>query len=235
MSNDTLSGGSGDDTIFGGIGDDVIMGGLGADLMDGGADTDRLSYADATSRVVVDMLNGSVTGAFAAGDVFFNFENLEGGTANDLLLGDNAANVIYGGGDGDEHQGSVGYDALIGGRGAATHEGGGDVDTASYETSNAAVNVNFFNGTALGGHAAGDVFNKVDNLIGSDFGDTLPGSFSNNQIEGGAGGDVIDGGAGFDIAGYADSAADYESTVAIFTGIRVVLHFHDILVSDQPN
>ena len=57
MSDDTIFGGAGNDTIFGGLGDDVIHGGLGADLMDGGAGRDRLSYADATSRVVVDMLN----------------------------------------------------------------------------------------------------------------------------------------------------------------------------------
>ena len=62
--------------------------------MDGGTGRDRLSYADATSRVVVDMLNGTVLGSFAAGDLFFNFEDLEGGADGDLLLGDNAGNVI---------------------------------------------------------------------------------------------------------------------------------------------
>ena len=207
MSNDTLSGGSGDDTIFGGAGDDVIMGGLGADLMDGGTGTDRLSYADATSRVVVDMLNGSTVGAFAAGDMFFNFENLEGGSANDLLLGDNEANVIFGGGSTDELQGRFGNDTLIGGAGADTLDGGGNVDTASYETSSAAVNVNLFSGIGSGGDAAGDVYSKIDNLIGSDQGDTLVGSFSNNELEGGAGGDVINGGAGVDTASYARDTA----------------------------
>ena len=92
MGNDSLFGGAGDDTIFGGLGDDVIAGGLGADLMDGGAGRDRLSYFDADSRVVVDMLNGTVMGLFAAGDVFLRFEDLEGGQGDDLLLGDNAAN-----------------------------------------------------------------------------------------------------------------------------------------------
>ncbi len=81
MSDDTIFGGAGDDKLFGGAGNDVIASGLGADLMDGGTGIDRLSYFDATSRVVVDMLNGTVAGRYAAGDIFSNFENLEGGEA----------------------------------------------------------------------------------------------------------------------------------------------------------
>lgn len=202
MNNDTLIGGDGDDTIFGGIGDDIIMGGLGADLMDGGSGVDRLSYADATSRVVVDMLNGSTIGSYATGDVFFNFEHLEGGSGDDLLLGDHNDNLLIGGAGNDELQGRFGNDTLIGGAGADTLSGGGNTGTASYETSAMAVNVNLFSGVTSGGDAVGDVFIAIDNLIGSSGDDTLTGFFGDNVIEGGAGADRINGGAGTDTASY---------------------------------
>ena len=68
MSNDTIYGGLGNDTIFGGLGDDVILGGAGADLMDGGPGRDRLSYADALTSVVIDMLNASGVAEFLLSD-----------------------------------------------------------------------------------------------------------------------------------------------------------------------
>ena len=53
------------------------------------------------------------------------------------------------------------------------------------------VSVNFFSGIATGGDAEGDVFFKIDDLIGSRFNDTLIGTFSANVIEGGAGADNL--------------------------------------------
>ncbi|MEM9971368.1 MAG: calcium-binding protein [Pseudomonadota bacterium] len=218
MSNDTLIGGAGNDTIFGGIGDDLVLGGLGADFMDGGSGTDRLSYADATSRVVVDMLNGTVRGAYAAGDIFFNFEHLEGGQVGDLLLGDNDDNVLFGGDGNDELQGRFGDDTLIGGAGADTLSGGGNTGTASYENSPVAVSINLFSGVATGGHAAGDVFVAIDNLIGSAGNDTLTGFFADNVLEGGAGADVLNGGAGIDTASYESDTAGVQVSLDANSG-----------------
>ena len=202
MSNDSISGGAGNDTIFGGIGDDTILGGLGADLMDGGPGRDRLSYADATSRVVIDMLNGATAGLFAAGDVFTNFEDLEGGSDGDLLLGDAGDNLILGGAGDDELGGRFGEDTLEGGAGADTLDGGGNIDTASYRLSAQPVTVQLFSGVATGGDAEGDVLIKIDNLIGSAGGDVLAGNFSSNKIEGGAGADTLNGGSGVDTLSY---------------------------------
>ena len=166
MSNDSISGGAGNDTIFGGAGNDTILGGAGSDLMDGGDGRDLLSYADATTRVVVDMLNGTNAGAFAAGDVYLNFEDLEGGTDGDLLLGDQDGNHVFGGLGDDELQGRFGDDTLVGGPGADTLDGGGNSDTASYLLSATAVTVQLFSGVATGGDAEGDILNKIDNLKG---------------------------------------------------------------------
>ena len=203
MGNDTLYGGNGDDTIFGGLGDDLIVGGPGADLMDGGDGVDRLSYVDATTRVVVDLLNGTVRGSDAAGDVFFNFEDLEGGAGGDLLLGDQLNNYILGADGDDELQGRFGNDTLEGGAGADTLDGSGNTDTAAYFSSPSGVTVSLFSGMATGGHANGDIFLKIDNLIGSVFQDVLTGSFNPNEIEGGAGADTMNGGAGRDTLSYA--------------------------------
>ncbi len=217
MSNDTIFGGLGDDIIFGGIGDDVIAGGLGADTMYGGTGIDLLSYSDATTRVVVDMLSGSTLGEFAVGDIFSEFENLGGGQANDLLLGDADGNFIFGRAGDDELQGRFGNDTLEGGAGADTLDGSGNVDTAVYTLSGSAVTVFLFNGTATGGDAAGDVFLKIDNLIGSAFADNLTGTFTQNVIEGGAGADTMNGGAGVDTLSYARDQAGV--AVSLETGV----------------
>ena len=56
------------------------------------------------------------------------------------------------------------------------------------------------------GFAAGDIYSGIENLIGSDFNDTLTGNNFNNILEGGAGRDKLDGGAGIDTASYANAA-----------------------------
>ncbi len=204
---DDLMGGAGNDTLDGGDGDDTIVGGTGSDSLTGGLGVDLLSYRDATSRVVVDMLSGSVAGAYAAGDVFSGFEQLEGGSAGDQLLGDHGNNLIWGGAGDDELFGRFGNDTLEGGTGADTLDGSGNSNTAAYTGSAAAVTINFANGTVTGGDATGDVLVKITNLIGSDHADRLTGNFFANTIEGGAGADTLNGGSGIDTLSYASDTA----------------------------
>jgi len=122
-------------------------------------------------------------------------------------LGDNSANRIFGGLGNDELQGRFGNDTLEGGAGADTLNGGGNRDAVSYAASSAAVSVNFFSGIATGGDAQGDVFFKIDDLIGSGFNDVLVGTFFDNVLEGGAGADTLNGGAGIDTASYASDVS----------------------------
>ncbi len=204
---DLLVGEAGNDTLDGGDGDDTIVGGTGSDSLTGGLGVDLLSYRDATSRVVVDMLSGSVAGAYAAGDVFSGFEQLEGGSAGDQLLGDHGNNLIWGGAGDDELFGRFGNDTLEGGTGADTLDGSGNSNTAAYTGSAAAVTINFANGTVTGGDATGDVLVKITNLIGSDHADRLTGNFFANTIEGGAGADTLNGGSGIDTLSYASDTA----------------------------
>ncbi|MGI9355875.1 MAG: hypothetical protein ACR2PF_12045, partial [Rhizobiaceae bacterium] len=101
--------------------------------------------------------------------------------------------------------------------------GGAGDDSASYFFADGSVSANIGNGTGTGGHAAGDIFIGIENLIGSDFGDLLRGGQAtannpdtsngllghgggdlllgdegNDTITGGAGGDIMTGGAGQD-------------------------------------
>ncbi|MBV7397471.1 calcium-binding protein, partial [Mameliella sediminis] len=68
--------------------------------------------------------------------------------------------------------------------------------------------------TASGGHAAGDSFVDIENIIGSDFDDVLSGDANANVFDGGAGADDFYGGFSRDTVSYANSNAAV--TVALF-------------------
>ena len=59
----------------------------------------------------------------------------------------------------------------------------------------------------VGGFAAGDTLTDINNLIGSNYADTLTGNGNDNTLRGGVGGDTLDGGDGTaDEASYSNSA-----------------------------
>jgi Ca2+-binding RTX toxin-like protein len=205
---DTLTGDGGTNVLSGGSGDDNLEGLGGADALDGGAGlNDTASYGNATSGVIA-----SLTGSFAvgpvvtqtgdaAGDTFVNIENLSGTDYNDTLIGNTANNTLIGG---------SGDDILEGFSGGDTLQGGSGVDTVSYAHSTTNVAVSLSGGVAASGDAIGDTFNSIENIIGSQYGDTLQGDDAANVIEGGEGSDNMDGGlnlGGFDIASYASASA----------------------------
>jgi Ca2+-binding RTX toxin-like protein len=117
--NDVADGGSGNDTIQGGAGDDIIYGGIGNDVLMGGANSaagDTLSYADVVrSSVIVNLSLTSPQDTYGAGiDTVSGFENLIGGSLNDLLVGNGSANLIHGGNGNDTIKGRGGNDVLLG-------------------------------------------------------------------------------------------------------------------------
>ena len=219
--NDTLFGGNGDDQLFGFGGDDTLEGGAGVDFLDGGEGNDTLSYAGSNVAVVADLSQNSVSGGDATGDTILNFENLTGSIRNDVLIGDDADNILSGGNGNDILTGGLGDDVLNGGGGGAgdTLDGGEGTDTATYEDSTNRVDVNLLNGNASGAQATNDVFISIENLTGSNFGDTLRGNNADNQIDGSNGNDtligfngddVLLGGAGRDILSGGDGADDID-------------------------
>lgn len=146
------------------------------------------------------------------------------GDANDnLIVGTPTNNTLYGYGGNDAIGGAGGNDSLYGGDGDDHLEGGagGDLidggsnntrgihdtdrsimfgDTARYVTSDAAVDIDLYLGTASGGHAAGDTLASIENLVGShNYGDTLKGDAGENWLKGLGGNDELDGRGGDDI------------------------------------
>ncbi|MEO0762968.1 MAG: calcium-binding protein, partial [Pseudomonadota bacterium] len=97
--------------------------------------------------------------------------------------------------------GDIGNDTLEGGADADIVDGGGGQDTAQYQTSNAAVEIALFNGTALGGHATGDTLVDIENVVGSQLDDTIDGDARGNVLQGRGGDDILNGGRGNDALG----------------------------------
>ena len=77
------------DTLAGNSAGNILTGGAGADTLDGGGHTDTASYADASSRVYIDLTAiASQLFGDAHGDRLSNIENLIGSSSNDTLTGD---------------------------------------------------------------------------------------------------------------------------------------------------
>jgi Ca2+-binding RTX toxin-like protein len=107
-------------------------------------------------------------------------ENARGGSGNDTLIGNRAANVFYGRG---------GQDSMDGGEGA---------DMASYIHATSLVIADLLFSGFNQGDAFGDIYRSIERLEGSDFGDHLGGDHGSNTIYGGDGADLIAGRGGND-------------------------------------
>jgi Ca2+-binding RTX toxin-like protein len=124
-----------------------------------------------------------------------------------VLTGDSNNNLLFGMGGGDTLNGGDGNDTLfafdtpING----TFEflnGGFGVDTVDYMFANTGVTATMgpaasdgTNGVATFGSTT-DIFNRIENLSGSAFADTLTGDHGNNVINGRGGDDIMSGGDG---------------------------------------
>ena len=128
-----------------------------------------------------------------------NADKLQGAGGEDELNGLGGDDFLGGAGGNDELNGGAGDDTLEGGPGADTLNGGANGsagDTIAYTGSAAAVRVNLGKATATGGDADGDVFEKVENIIGSAGDDWLRGDANDNRLTGLAGDDTLIGGGG---------------------------------------
>ena len=147
---------------------------------DGGADT--INASAVSSNSVINLNAGStsiidgVATTIAPGTVI---EYAFGGDGDDTLVGNAAANALYG------FRGN---------------------DTVSYVSSTGAVTVLLATQTVSGGDAAGDVLFQIENATGGLGNDTLTGDGGANTLNGGPGTDSLDGGAGNDTYVLGDGA-----------------------------
>jgi Ca2+-binding RTX toxin-like protein len=190
-----------------------------------------VDYGLSNAPVKIDLASftSDQTGGFAQGDSLPFVGNVSGTFFNDVIRGGNrsevddsavgpAVNGLVGQTDFDFTVFDPGNNLLSGGPGddvlegrgeADTLDGGDGLDTASYESSPAAVTVRLAGiGTdtqtalASGGDATGDTLVSIEGLVGSQFNDTLIGNALNNVLAGGLGNDVLDGRGGVNTADY---------------------------------
>jgi Ca2+-binding RTX toxin-like protein len=178
-------------TFVGGTGDDVIEGGGGSDTVD---------YAPGAA-VSVNLQAGTATGQ--GSDSLANVENVIGSSNNDSLTGDANANTLNGG---------LGNDVLVGRGGDDVLSGGPGTDDVGYQASQAPVVVDLGSGTATG--EGFDLLSGIEDVVGSNYSDTLTGDNADNVLSGGAGSDTLVGGGGNDtlVGGNGSDTVDYSSS-----------------------
>jgi Tol biopolymer transport system component/Ca2+-binding RTX toxin-like protein len=226
--NDVLDGGDGNDTLRGGVGNDSLVGGAGADVLDGGEGKDFVSYATASSGILINLLTGETKGD-AAGDVFLSIEEIEGSYYADTLVGDATNNILRGAGGNDSVEGGAGNDtlsgdagddSLVGGVGADVLNGGDGYDIASYKTATTGVSINLATGLHTG-DAAGDVFQSIEEIEGSSYQDTFRGDTNNNILSGADGDDLLIGGGGADTLRGGQGNDTYELDAQTAAGSKI--------------
>ncbi|MBN2139615.1 MAG: hypothetical protein JW718_01295, partial [Desulfovibrionaceae bacterium] len=95
----------------------------------GGEGYDTITYSDSAEAVNIDLATGAASGGDAEGDVFNGIERVGGSAHDDVLLGDDQANSLYGYAGNDLLNGAGGNDYLKGYDGNDTIFGGDGNDS----------------------------------------------------------------------------------------------------------
>ncbi|MBB3017929.1 Ca2+-binding RTX toxin-like protein [Microvirga lupini] len=217
------------DTLIGDAGDNILDGTKVRGLIDGLGGRDTATYQAAESGVIILLAHPQFNAGHAAGDTFKNIEVIVGSAHNDQLIGNDDAHEFQGGAGDDLLMGAGGADTLIGGEdddvlmggeGADVIDGGTGINVASYAEAAGRVTASLQSSGVNTGEAAGDTYQAIQNLTGSNFGDTLIGDSSNNTLVGGEGNDHLIGGEGSDhlIGGNGDDTLDGGGGIDILEG-----------------
>ena len=213
--NDWLTGDSNNNELQGGEGDDRLVGGANADTyaFNAGDDNDRI--VDDGGKVVFlqgtgdDYADATYTFDYSGVDVRLTVAK-DGSTLNTIVFSQYSSgfNFYTRSSDGRETRLSLEPPPILGSKSspfvatnnADTFTGSAGADWVSYAGSGSGVNVDLRTdpATVSNGWAAGDTLTGINNLIGSDYVDTLSGDSSPNFFEGGQGDDVLAGGGGDD-------------------------------------
>ncbi|MBC8503428.1 MAG: M10 family metallopeptidase C-terminal domain-containing protein, partial [Chloroflexi bacterium] len=199
---ENLTGGSATDT-FKLVGTATVTGNVNGGLGAG----DTLDYSTYATAVVVDFPAGTATGV---GGTVSGVETVVSNGIGVTLEGDEHDNLLIGGPGDDIILGYGGNDTLIGNGGNDLLDGGEGNDTVDYSGSANGVEVDLSAGTATDktpGTAIGiDTLISIENVIGSDFADTLTGSDVDNILTGGSGDDTLAGLGGDDTYRFGNNA-----------------------------
>ena len=209
----------------------------GDGVLDGQGGSDWLDYSGVTVPVTVDLPAGSATAVNASAiGRLVNFENLIGGSANDLLIGSSADNRFIGNGGDDRF-------VLTDNYGTDTFAGGDGADTAEFTTTTSDItfDINTTGFVATSGvNTLTSTTNDVEHLIGG-LGDDTFSFIGAGTLTGGTG--TLDGSAGTNTLTYAyrtgsgvavDIAAGTATGVASIANIQNAYGspFADVLSGD---
>jgi Ca2+-binding RTX toxin-like protein len=200
-SDNTLMGGDGDDMLAGAGGADRLNGDAGDDTLDGGSGIDTMAGGDGSDTYYVDNAGDVVieTNASALG----GFDRVVTSVSHVMAANVEELELLGGSINGT---GNALDNLIIAGSGVNAIDGGAGIDTLSFETAVAAsgtTGVTLTLGaagvkTTASGISGADTVINVENLIGSDYNDTLSGNAGINVIRGGEGADVLNGMGGND-------------------------------------
>ena len=173
-----------------------------------------------------DTVTGSLNRDWLTGNGGDDVVSGQGG--DDILAGNAGFDVLDGGAGADVLLGGTGNDMLIGGIGADVLVGGGGFDAASYEDATTGVTASLSAPTTNTDEAAGDSYDGIENLIGSDHADTLEGDGGANELTGGLGADTLRGLGGddtylYDLGDGADTIEDTAGEDTILFGAGIAL------------
>jgi len=217
--NDYLEGGAGADSLYGNEGDDDISADTNDNLIDGGSGYDAIDFSKSTTAITwsevdssvrnIEKIVGSelndtlvVDNSDPLGYLSFDGVDVDGGAGNDLIRGDDAPNMLWGGSGNDTIEGKAGSDTIEGGDGNDTLIGGDDSPQWAPD-----------NDTISGG--AGN-----DTLRGGAGADTLSGDSGSNYIYGGAGNDTISSTGAADVV-----SGDGDNDLIKASGVAAEIHF----------
>ena len=187
--NDTLLGNDSNNTLYGGDGDDTLAGRGGVNYLDGEGGNNWVSFSDSQHSATVDLgANPAYGEAVVNGNtsVLYNIDNIIGSNIADTFTGNNNSNTILGGRGDDTISGGNGNNFLDGEDGTNTlsygyFNNGGGVNGLSINLSSSSVNHGAYT----------DTIGNFQNLIGTNYNDTLTGNAQNNTIWAGTGDDQL--------------------------------------------
>ena len=151
------------------------------------------------------LATGSSAGGGEGSDGFSNVEVLDGGPYDDTLTGDAGDNSLWGRRN-DTLSAGDGNDFLVPGSGNDVLDGGAGHDAVAYWDAGGPITADLGAGTATGDGP--DSFSNVEQIHGSEFGDTLnAGTYVDAWLVGNDGNDSVDGGPGNDFV-FGDAGND---------------------------
>ncbi|PVZ19500.1 Hemolysin-type calcium-binding repeat-containing protein [Pseudomonas sp. URIL14HWK12:I9] len=174
--------------IIGNANDNVIDGGAGADSMTGGNGSD-IYYVDDIDDAVIETNADSATGGIDTVYSRLAAYTLAANTEILVIDSDTAANGT----------GNTLDNLIVAGSGDNLIDGRTGNDTLSYALAHSGITLSLATTKAQATGGSGtDSIKNMENLIGSQYDDTLTGNSGNNVLEGGAGNDALIGGGGDD-------------------------------------